>query len=129
MITPHQKASAFNKQFINTVKHETKTSNRKIDKHTKALPVTPIHITSVQVSEAISKSSNNNSMGPDHINICHLKHQRPLAIQYLTDLLNLALNYNILPQIWKLAKIIPIPKPNKDTCIGTSYRPISRFQI
>ena len=25
--------------------------------------------------------------------------------------------------IWKLAKVIPIPKPNKDTC--TSYRPIS----
>src|SRR2546425_768518 len=25
----------------------------------------------------------------------------------------------------KLAKIIPIPKPNKDPCAGTSYRPIS----
>ena len=64
-------------------------------------------------------------MGTDHINIRHLKHLGPLAIQYLTDLLNLALNHNIIPQIWKLAKIIPIPKPNKDTCIGTSYRPIS----
>ena len=27
--------------------------------------------------------------------------------------------------MWKLANIIPIPKPNKDNNIGTSYRPIS----
>ena len=27
--------------------------------------------------------------------------------------------------MWKLANIIPIPKPNKDTNMGTSYRPIS----
>src|SRR5437867_8046154 len=113
-ITPQQKASAFNKQFVNTVNHATKTSNRKINKQTKALPSSPIHITSIQVSEAISKSSDNNSTGPDHINIRHLKHLGPFAIQYLTDVLNLALNFNVIPQIWKLAKIIPIPKPNKD---------------
>ena len=71
-VTTHQKASAINKQFVNAVKHEMKASNRKIDKHTKALAVTPIHITSTQVSEAISKSPNNNSTGPDLINIRHL---------------------------------------------------------
>ena len=124
-VTPQQKATAFNKQFVNTVKHVTKNSNRKIDKHTKSLVTNPIHITSFQVSEAISNSSNNNSTGPDHINIRHLKHLGPLAFQYLTELLNLALNFNIIPQIWKLAKIIPIPKPSKDLCLGTSYRPIS----
>ena len=124
-ITPQQKANAFNKQFVNTIKHATKNTNRKIDKHTKALTPTPIQITSMQVSEAINASSNNNSTGPDHINIRHLKHLGPLAIKYLTDLLNLALNLNIIPQIWKLAKIIPVLKPNKDPCIGTSYRPIS----
>ena len=43
----------------------------------------------------------------------------------LTDTLNLALKTNTIPQIWKLAKIIPIPKPNKDPNLGTSYRPIS----
>src|SRR3989442_14001535 len=98
-ITPQQKANAFNKQFVNTIKHATKNTNRKIDKHTKALTPTPIQITSMQVSEAINASSNNNSTGPDHINIRHLKHLGPLAIKYLTDLLNLALNLNIIPQI------------------------------
>src|SRR6267154_1662858 len=124
-LTPKQKAIAFNKQFVNVVKHATKRSNRKIDKHTRALPSTPILITSTQVSEAISHSSNNNSTGPDNINIRHLKHLGPLAIKYLTDIFNLALNRNIIPQIWKLAKIIPILKPNKDPCNGNSYRPIS----
>jgi retron-type reverse transcriptase len=59
------------------------------------------------------------------VNIRHLKHLGTLAINYLTEMFNLSLNQNIIPQIWKLAKIIPIPKPNKDPGLGTSYRPIS----
>ena len=39
-------------------------------------------------------------------------------------MLKTALNTNIIPHIWKLANIIPIPKPNKDIDKGTSYRPI-----
>ena len=31
--------------------------------------------------------------------------------------------------MWKLANIIPIPKPNKDTNMGTSYRPISLLSL
>src|SRR5688572_32368966 len=124
-ISPQQRASSFNKQFVNTIQHATKNTNREIDKHTKTLSPSPIHITTTQVLTAISSSTNNNSTGPDHINIRYLKHLGPLAIQYLTDLLNLALTHNIIPQIWKLAKIIPIPKPNKNPCIGTSYRQIS----
>ena len=124
-LTPQQKASGFNKQFVNVTRHTTKPANRKIDKHVKSLPAPNIQITTTQVYAAITKASNNNSTGPDNINIRHLKHLGPFAIQYLTNLLNLALNHNIIPQIWKLAKIIPIPKPNKDPCVGTSYRPIS----
>ena len=40
-----------------------------------------------------------------------------------------ALNKNIIPHTWKLANIVPIPKPNKDTDKGTSYRPISFFSV
>ena len=42
-----------------------------------------------------------------------------------TSVCNLALSTNCIPHIWKLAKIIPIPKPIKDPTLGTSYRPIS----
>ena len=39
-----------------------------------------------------------------------------------------ALN-NILPHIWKLANIVPIPKPSKDIDKGTSYRAISLLSV
>src|SRR6478609_1141076 len=42
--TPIQKATAFNKQFVNTVKHATKRTNRKVDKQTKKLCCEPILI-------------------------------------------------------------------------------------
>ena len=40
-----------------------------------------------------------------------------------------ALNKNIIPHTWKLANIVPIPKPNKDTDKGTSYRPTSLLSV
>ena len=40
-----------------------------------------------------------------------------------------ALNKNLIPHTWKLANIVPIPKPNKDTNKGTSYRPISLLSV
>src|SRR6476469_5394183 len=80
---------------------------------------------SPQTTQAIKDTKNNNSTGPNNVNIRHLKHLGPLAINYITEIFNLSLNQNIIPQIWKLAKIIPIPKPNKDPGLETSYRPIS----
>src|SRR5688572_32876226 len=97
-MTPEQKASAFNKQFVSTIQHATKTTNRKVDKHTKTLSSNPIHITATQGFDAIPKSSNNNSTGPDHINMRHLKHLGPLAISYITAIHNLAVNLNIPQQ-------------------------------
>ena len=39
------------------------------------------------------------------------------------------LNKNIVPPTWKLANIVPIQKPNKDTNKVTSYRPISLLSV
>ena len=44
-------------------------------------------------------------------------------------MLKTALNTNIIPHIWKLANIVPIPNPNKDIDKGTSYRPISLLSV
>ena len=85
-----------------------------------------------QVQEAIKQSKNNNSQGPDRLNIRHLKHISPLGLSswtFLTSMFKTALNKNIIPHTWKLANIVPIPKPNKDTNKGTSYRPISLTSI
>ena len=124
-ITPKQKANQFTKQFTNITKHKTKTHYRKIHRKIESLPTTPIKITIAQTSAALKSTKNTNSTGPDGLNIRHLKHLGPKGLDYLTKILNLSLNKNIIPQIWKLAKIIPIPKPNKDPHQGSSYRPIS----
>ena len=124
-ITPKQKANQFTKQFTNITKHKTKTQYRKFHRKIESLPTTPIKITIAQTSAALKSTKNTNSTGPDGLNIRHLKHLGPKGLDYLTKILSLSLNKNIIPQIWKLAKIIPIPKPNKDPHQGSSYRPIS----
>ena len=88
-----------------------------------------ITLTTSQVQEAIKQSKNNNSQGPDKLNIRHLKHIGPLGLAFLTSMFKTALNINIIPHTWKLANIVPIPKPNKDTDKGTSYRPISLLSV
>ena len=89
------------------------------------LQTTHIQITTEQTKTAIKSAATNKSTGRDGINIQHLKHLGEKAIEYLTDIYNIALNTNNIPDTWKLAKIVPIHKPNKPTHLGTSYRQIS----
>ena len=44
-------------------------------------------------------------------------------------MLKTALNTNIISHIWKLANLVPIPKPNKDIDKSTSYRSISLLSV
>ena len=37
----------------------------------------------------------------------------------------MSLSENIIPQMWKNSKIIPLPKPENDYKLSTSYKPIS----
>ena len=85
--------------------------------------------TTSQVQEAIKQSKNNNLQGPGKLNIRPLKHIGPLGLAFLTSMFKAALDKNIIPHTWKLANILPIPKPNKDTDMGTSYRPISLLSV
>ena len=115
--------------FTNTVKHATHKTNRHINRATHNIQGYNITLTTSQVQDAIKQSKNNNSQGPDKLNIRHLKHIGPLGLAFLTSMLKTALNKNIIPHTWKLANIVPIPKPNKDTDKGTSYRLISLLSV
>ena len=126
---PTHIANCFTKQFTNTVKHATHKTNRHINRVTHNIQGYNITLTTSQVQEAIKQSKNNNSQGPDKLNIRHLKHIGPLGLAFLTSMFKTALNKNIIPHTWKLANIVPIPKPNKDTDKGTSYRPISLLSV
>ena len=105
------------------------TQNRHINRATHNIQGYNITLTTSQVQEAIKQSKNNNSQGPDKLNIRHLKHIGPLGLAFLTSMFKTALNKNIIPHTWKLANIVPIPKPNKDTDKGTSYRTISLLSV
>ena len=48
---------------------------------------------------------------------------------FLTSIFKIVLNKNIIPHTWKLADIVHIPKPNKDTHNGTLYRTISLLSV
>ena len=90
-------------------KHTTHKTNRA----THNIQRYNITLTTSQVQEAIKQSKNNNSQGPDKLNIMHLKHIGPLGLAFLTSMFKTALNKNIIPHTWKLANIGPIPNPTK----------------
>ena len=75
-----------------------------------------ITLTTTHFHKAIEQIKNNNSEGPDKLNIRHLKHIYHLGFAFLTIIFETALNNNIISHIWKLA--------NKDIDKGTSYRPL-----
>ena len=112
--TPKHIANCFTKHFTNTVKHATHKTNRYTNRATHKIQGYNITLTTTQVQEAIKQSKYNNSQGPDKLNIRHLKHIGSLGLAFLTSMLKTALNTNIIPHRWKLANIVPIPKPNKD---------------
>ena len=127
--TPKHIANCFTKQFTNTVKHATHKTNRHINRATHNIQGYNITLTISQVQEAIKQSKNNNSQGADKLNIRHLKHIGRLGLAFLTSMFKTVFNKNIIPHSWKLANIVPIPKLNKDTDKGTSYRPISLLSV
>jgi hypothetical protein len=49
----------------------------------------------------------------------------PHAIRAFTDVFNSSTRLNSIPNLWKISKIIPIPKPGKPPTDPASYRPIS----
>ena len=62
---------------------------------------------------------------PDYIHYQFLKHLPESALHALLDLMNDIWETGDLPSIWKLANVIPIPKPGKDHSELSNYRPIA----
>ena len=108
---------------------QTHNTNRSIVRATQNIQGYNITLTISQVQEEIKQSKNNNSQGHDKLNIRHVKHIGPLGLAFLTSMFKIYPNKNIIPHTWKLANIIPVPKPNKDTYKGPSYRPISLLSV
>ena len=85
----------FNNKIATTPKHiekcftktihkqcQTHKTNRYINRATNEIQGYNITITTSQVQEAIKQSKNDNSQGPEKLNISHLKHIGPLGIPH-----------------------------------------------
>lgn len=65
------------------------------------------------------------SPGFDRITYSMIKNSHKNLQECILRLFNRIYSENVFPTDWKLAIIIPIPKPNKDHSIPLNYRPIS----
>ena len=77
------------------------------------------------VKTAIKQSGSSRTRGLDNISYAHLNHLGPTTQSALTDFFNLSLKTNAIPNIRKIATIIPILTPGKDIRIAASSRSIS----
>ena len=81
--------------------------------------------TTDKVTKGISSCSNTRAFGPDKISIFHLNHLGSIGIEYLTALFNDSVTSCRISSILKSSIVIPIPKPDKDSSLSTSNRPMS----
>jgi hypothetical protein len=61
--------------------------------------------------------------GPDGIQNIVIQHLPLKALKYIATIYNAPITKNYFPSQWKLAKIITIPKPDKDHSSPLNYRP------
>ena len=116
-----QLATKFNTSKLG--RHTSSSETRLVTRETKrkSLEMTQT-FTTVLVRRAIKSCRNSKAFGPDKLCFFHLKNLGPRAI---TALFNLSVTTCQILAIWKSSLIIPLPKPGKDTSVGTLYRPIS----
>ena len=101
----------------------TRKIHRRIRKHKLDPSFKPFTVE--LTAKAVGGAKNSTAVGPDGLATPHIKHLGPLGLSYLTNLFNLSVANNDIPQVWKQANIIPILKPGKLANQGDSYRPIS----
>ena len=70
------------------------------------------------------KKSNDSSPGPDQIHYEILRHLPIETLHILLDIINETWKSDTLPESWREALIISIPKPGKDNFNPLNYRPI-----
>ena len=82
------------------------------------------NITELKDAIAISKDT---ATGPDdtHYHYQMLKHLPETALDTLLHIFNGIWTTGVFPESWRLATIIPIPKPGKDHAEPTNYRSIA----
>ena len=74
---------------------------------------------------ALRKVKTNKSTGPDNIPAWVLKEHADCLAAPLASIFNCSLREGVLPNVWKSANIIPLPKTKPLMSVKTDIRPIS----
>ena len=77
-----------------------------------------------ELQETIQKS-HNTTVRPDGVHYKFLRHLPPKSLNYLLSAFNEIWRNGTVPESWKMATIIPIPKPGKNNFYASNYRPIA----
>lgn len=83
-----------------------------------------VPLTLEELKSSISQASDS-ATGPDEIHYQLLKHLPETSLITLLSIFNKIWTTGDFPVSWKMATIIPIPKPNKELSNPTNYRPIA----
>ena len=121
-----QLATKFNQPF-NTSKlgrHTSSSETRLVTRETKRKSLEMAHtFTTDLVRRAIKSCRNSKAFGLDKLSICHLNYLEPSNTSPPSSTCSVTTCQ--ISAIWKSSLIIQIPKPGKDTSVGTSCRHIS----
>lgn len=88
-------------------------------------PTDPELTTPAEVRHIITQLGTHSAPGADGITNSHLKHLPRKPIVLLTRIFNSCFIHGYFPSAWKIARVVPIPKPGKDHSVPSNYRPIS----
>ena len=80
-------------------------------------------------NEALRKVKTNKASGPDNVPAWILKNHANIPAGPLTAIFNGSLREGIIPDTWKSANVIPLPKVNPPNTIEKDVRPISLTPI
>lgn len=80
-------------------------------------------VTEIDVLKVIS-SIKSKATGVDGINISVILMTLPFLLPYYTHIINFCLLHSVYPELWKKARVIPLPKRNNPACFN-DLRPIS----
>lgn len=83
------------------------------------------YVSQQEVEDTIKSLQVKKTEGLDGIKNLYLKNLPRSRKQFLTFIVNSCLKLQYFPDRWKIAKVIPIPKPGKPSEDPNSYRPIS----
>ena len=96
-------------------------NSRTSEQESLRIPLLAVH----EVGQFISSMKNKKSSGFDGISAKILKMTLPYIVESLTYIYNLCIEQNVFPDKLKHAKVIALPKPNRDITDVNNYRPIS----